>query len=115
MADLINSMQMTHDLLLLQDNAHRRRREITRIPSELMRQLLTEYIGFPDDHPVIARHAAARLQKTLARMLAKRHFGGGPKFCRTDTGKIYYIKRDVEEYLVASLRKHGRVPGNCFE
>lgn len=66
-------------------------------------QLLAEYSAFPDDQPVNEQYAAARLQKSRAWMQLKRVSGGGPKFQRTDTGKIYYIKRDIEAYLSASL------------
>ena len=66
-------------------------------------QLLAEYSAFPDDQPMNERYAAARLQKSRAWMQLKRVAGGGPKFYRTETGKIFYRKADVEIYLAASL------------
>jgi len=65
--------------------------------------LLAEYSAFPIDQPVNEQYAAARLQKSRAWLQLKRVAGGGPKFYRTDTGKIFYLKRDVEAYLAASL------------
>jgi hypothetical protein len=69
-------------------------------------QLLAEYASFPDDQPVNEQYGAARLQKSRAWMQLKRVKGGGPQFQRTDTGKIFYFKRDVEDYLAASLRSY---------
>jgi hypothetical protein len=66
-------------------------------------QLLAEYLAFPDDQPVSEYFGAARLQKSRAWFQLKRITGGGPKFYRTSTGKIFYIKRDIETYLSASL------------
>ena len=66
-------------------------------------RLLAEYSAFPDDQPVSELYAAARLQRSRAWVQLKRVTGGGPKFLRTDTGKIFYLKRDVETYLSTSL------------
>ena len=66
-------------------------------------QLLAEYSTFADDQPVNEQYAAARLQKSRAWVQLKRVTGGGPKFCRTISGKIFYRKRDIEGYLASSL------------
>ena len=66
-------------------------------------RLLAEYTAFPEDQPVNEKYGAARLQKSLAWMQLKRVTGGGPKFHRTETGKIFYIKRDLEAYLHRTL------------
>ncbi len=80
-----------------------RRRELRQIHSEFLRQLLADYAAFASDQPVSEKHVAARLQKSRAWVQLKRCSGGGPKFHRTDTGKIFYLKRDVEAYLRVSL------------
>ena len=80
-----------------------RRGQQRKITSDRRRELLAEYIASPDDQPITEQHAAARLQKSRPWVQWKRGAGGGPKFCRTDTGKIFYIKRDVEAYLAATL------------
>ena len=69
-------------------------------------QLLADYSAFPDDQPVTEHYVAARLQKSRAWVQLKRCTGGGPKFHRTDTGKIFYRKRDIEAYLSASLTSY---------
>ena len=90
-----------------QDNEQRaRRRELRQIPSELLRELLAEYAGFPYDQPVSEKHVASRLQKSRAWVQLKRVTGGGPKFYRTETGRILYRKADVEKYLAASLTSY---------
>ena len=90
----------------LQDKQRARRRELRQIPSELLRQLLADYAMFSDDQPVSEKHVAARLQKSRAWLQLRRVTGGGPKFHRTDTGRILYRKADVEKYLAASLTGH---------
>lgn len=80
-----------------------RRGQQRKISSDRRRELLAEYIASPDDQPLTEQHAAARLQKSRPWIQWKRGAGGGPKFCRTDTGKILYLKRDVEAYLAATL------------
>ncbi len=80
-----------------------RRRELRQIPA---RALLADYVGFSDDQPINEKYAAARLQKSRAWMQWKRVAGGGPKFHRTDTGKILYRKADIESYLSASLTSY---------
>lgn len=65
--------------------------------------LLADYLAFPEDQPVTEHYVAARLQKSRAWAQLKRVTGGGPKFYRTDTGKIFYRKADIEAYLAASL------------
>src|SRR3990167_10407867 len=87
----------------LQVNDRARRRELRQISA---RALLADYVGFSDDQPVNEKYAAARLQKSRAWVQWKRVAGGGPKFCRTDTGKILYRKADVEAYLSASLTSY---------
>lgn len=87
----------------LHERERSRRRALRQIPA---RALLADYVGFSDDQPINEKYAAARLQKSRAWMQWKRVAGGGPKFCRTDTGKILYIKRDVEAYLAATLTAH---------
>ena len=87
----------------LQDERRARGRELSQIPSELLRRLLAEYAAFSDDQPVSEKHVASRLQKSRAWVQLKRVTGGGPKFQRTQTGKIFYLKRDVEGYLASSL------------
>jgi hypothetical protein len=77
-------------------------RKLSKAPKSAA-QLLAEYSAFPDDQPVTEQHAAPRLVKSRAWMQWKRHAGGGPKYYRTDTGKIFYRKRDIEAYLDASL------------
>src|SRR3990167_159228 len=57
----------------------------------------------PADQPITEHVAAARLQMSRAWLQLKRVTGGGPKFWRTSTGMIRYIKRDIESYLSASL------------
>ena len=69
-------------------------------------ELLAEYSEFPKDQPVNEQYTAARLGKSRALLQLRRCTGGGPKFYRTDTGKIFYIKRDVEAYLAASMTAH---------
>ena len=86
-----------------QDENRARRRELRQIPSHLLRQLLTEYRDYTDDQIVSEKHVAARLQMSRAWVQLKRVTGGGPKFHRTATGKIFYLKRDVEAYLAGSL------------
>ena len=66
-------------------------------------QLLVGYDLLPADQPITEHVAAARLQMSRAWLQLKRVTGGGPKFQRTSTGMIRYIKRDVESYLSASL------------
>ena len=66
-------------------------------------RLLAEYSAFPDDQPVNEVYAAARLQRSRAWVQLKRVTGGGPKFLRTDTGKIFYLKHELEAYLHRTL------------
>ena len=66
-------------------------------------ELLAEYTTFPLDQPVSEGHAAARLLKSRSWLQWKRSTGGGPRFQRTPTGKIFYVKRDVEEFLAGQL------------
>jgi len=87
----------------LQDKKHARRRELRQIPA---RALLADYVGFSDDQPINEKYGAARLQKSRAWMQWKRVAGGGPRFFRTDTGKIVYRKADIEAYLAATLTPH---------
>ena len=75
----------------------------TKVAPKTKAQLLAEYLALPEDQPVPEQYAAARLNYSRAWTQLKRVSGGGPKFHRTDTGKIFYIKRDVEAYLSASL------------
>lgn len=77
-------------------------RKTARTPAEL----LTEYSAFPDDQPVNEHYAAARLGMSRAWVQWKRVTGGGARFQRTDTGKIFYIKRDIEAYLAANLTSY---------
>ena len=72
-------------------------------PSRPPAELLAEYSAFPDDQPVNEQYVAARIGKSRALLQLRRVTGGGPRFHRTDTGKIFYIKRDVEAYLAATL------------
>lgn len=85
------------------DTERQRRSQLRRIPFELLRQRLAEYTSFPDNQPVTERHVAARLQKSRAWVQMKRVTGGGPRFHRTDTGKILYLKKNIEAYLAVSL------------
>ena len=66
-------------------------------------QLLSDYSAFSDDQPVNESFAAARLQKSRAWLQLKRVAGAGPRFHRTETGKIFYLKRDLEAYLHRTL------------
>ena len=69
-------------------------------------RLLAEYTAFPEDQPVNEKYGAARLQMSRAWMQLKRVAGGGPKFHRTETGKIFYLKRDLEAYLHRTLTSY---------
>ena len=68
--------------------------------------LLADYAAFPEDQPVNEQYAAARLQKSRAWVQLKRVTGGGPKFLRSDTGKIFYLKSAIEAYLSASMKSY---------
>lgn len=70
--------------------------------------LLVEYVGFPEDQPCREKYVAARLQRSCGWLQEMRVRGRGPVFYRTESGKIYYIKRDVEDYLVRSMKRHER-------
>ena len=97
---------MDVEVLHENDQQRARRRELRQIHAEDMRQLLADYVAFADDQFVTERHVAARMQLSRAWAQQKRYTGGGPKFHRTDTGKILYLKRDVEAYLSATLTAH---------
>src|SRR3990170_4795818 len=90
-----NSKKVEHD--------RARRRELRQIPA---RTLAADYVGFSDDQLINEKYVAARLQKSRAWVQWKRVAGGGPRFFRTDTGKILYRKADVEAYLSASLTSY---------
>lgn len=66
-------------------------------------QLLAEYLAFPDDQAVAEPYAAARLGYSRAWLQLKRGTGGGPRFNRTRSGKIRYVKLDVERYRAEDL------------
>lgn len=85
------------------DQQRARRREQRQIHSDLLRLLLAEYRDYADDQPATERHAAARLGMSRSWMQWQRTAGNGPKFYRTDGGRIFYLKRDIEAFLAASL------------
>jgi hypothetical protein len=91
---------------MVMKSRNERRARQRKITPDQRRELLAEYIASPDDQPLTELHAATRLQKSRAWLQWKRVAGGGPQFCRTDTGKIFYIRRDVEAYLSSSLTAH---------
>ncbi len=90
----------------MDDDKKDRRAKQRKISSDKRRELLAEYVAAPDDQPLTELHAAARLQKSRAWLQWRRGSGGGPKFYRSDTAQIRYIKRDIEAYLSASMTSY---------
>jgi len=88
------------------DKRKDRRAQQRKLTSDQRRELLAEYVAAPDDQPLTELHAAARYEKSRAWFQLKRVAGGGPRFYRSDTGQIRYVKADLEAYLVNSLTKY---------
>lgn len=89
---------------LTKSQQRERRKQLRKIPSSRLCELLAEYHAGSDDQPFTEVHTAARLQRSRAWMQLRRVTGGGPKFHRTSTRKIFYIKRDIERYLEETLK-----------
>lgn len=69
-------------------------------------QLLADYSAFPNDQFVNEQYTAARLGMSRAWLQWKRVAGGGPRFYRSNTGQIRYLKSDIEKHLAATLTAH---------
>ena len=89
---------------LTKSQQRERRKQQRKIPSARLCELLAEYHAGSDDQPFTELHAAARLRRSRAWLQLRRVSGGGPRYLRTPSGRVYYRKGDIERYLEETLK-----------